>query len=79
MPPSVPELYDRLKGRGPETDEVIQKRMLRAYEESQGIEQYDYILVNDDIDSCVEKESSDNWRYREVYKHCILAVGLLLT
>ena len=28
--------------------------MLRAVEESQGIEQYDYILVNDDIDVCVE-------------------------
>lgn len=54
MPPSVTELYDRLKGRGTETDEVIRQRMLRACEESQGIEQYDYILVNDDIDTCVE-------------------------
>ena len=54
MPPSVPELYGRLKGRGTETDEVIRQRMLRASEESQGIEQYDYILVNDDIDTCVE-------------------------
>ena len=54
MPPSVPELYGRLKGRGTETDEVICQRMLRASEESQGIEQYDYILVNDDIDTCVE-------------------------
>ena len=54
MPPSISELYDRLKGRGTETDEVIQRRMLRAAEESQGIEQYDYILVNDDIDTCVE-------------------------
>lgn len=54
MPPSAQILYDRLKGRGTETDEVIRKRMLRAVEESQGIEQYDYILVNDDIDVCVE-------------------------
>ena len=54
MPPSVSELYGRLKGRGTETDEVIRQRMLRASEESQGIEQYDYILVNDDIDTCVE-------------------------
>ena len=43
-----------MKGRGTETDEVIRQRMLRASEESQGIEQYDYILVNDDIDTCVE-------------------------
>ena len=54
MPPGAQILYDRLKGRGTETDEVIRKRMLRAVEESQGIEQYDYILVNDDIDVCVE-------------------------
>lgn len=55
MPPSVQVLYERLKGRGTETEEVIRQRMLRAAEESQGIEQYDYILVNDDIDMCVEK------------------------
>lgn len=54
MPPSVPELYRRLKNRGTETDEVIRQRMIRASEESQGIEQYDYILVNDDINECVE-------------------------
>lgn len=54
LPPSVKELYSRLKGRNTETDEVIRQRMLRAVEESQGIEQYDYILVNDDIDTCVE-------------------------
>ena len=54
LPPSAEELYTRLKGRGTETDDVIRKRMLRAVEESQGIEKYDYILVNDDIDTCVE-------------------------
>ena len=54
LPPSAEELYKRLKGRGTETDEVIRKRMLRAVEESQGIEKYDYVLVNDDIDTCVE-------------------------
>ncbi|MBQ8816292.1 MAG: guanylate kinase [Lachnospiraceae bacterium] len=54
MPPSAEILFNRLKGRGTETDDVIRKRMLRAVEESQGIEQYDYILVNDDLDVCVE-------------------------
>ncbi len=54
LPPSAKELYDRLKGRGTETEEVIRKRMRRAVEESQGIEKYDYVLVNDDIDACVE-------------------------
>lgn len=54
LPPSAEILYNRLKGRGTETDEVIAKRMARAVDESQGIEEYDYVLVNDDIDTCVE-------------------------
>lgn len=54
LPPSAKELYSRLKNRGTETDDVIKKRMLRAVEESEGIEQYDYILVNDDLDVCIE-------------------------
>ncbi len=54
LPPNAEELYHRLRNRGTETEDVIQKRMLRAVEESQGIEKYDYILVNDDIDICVE-------------------------
>lgn len=52
-PPSADELYRRLKNRGTETDEVIAKRMKRAYEESQGISAYDYVVVNDDVDLCV--------------------------
>lgn len=55
MPPSAKVLYERLVGRGTETREVIDKRMARAVEESQGIEQYDYIVVNDDLDTCVEE------------------------
>ena len=54
LPPSAETLYSRLKNRGTETDDVITKRMMRAIEETQGIEQYDYILVNDDIDVCVD-------------------------
>ncbi len=55
MPPSAEVLYERLVGRGTETKEVIDRRMARAVEESQGIEQYDYIVVNDDLDTCVEE------------------------
>jgi guanylate kinase len=54
-PPTAAELQRRLKGRGTETDEVIARRLSRAYEESEGIEAYDYIVVNDDLDTCVEE------------------------
>ena len=53
MPPSAAELRRRLIGRGTETKEVIDKRMRRAAEESVGIEEYDYIVVNDDLEVCV--------------------------
>lgn len=55
MPPSVDELYKRLVGRGTETEEVILKRLERAYEESEGIEEYDYIVINDNLDDCVQE------------------------
>ncbi|MCD7750602.1 MAG: guanylate kinase [Lachnospiraceae bacterium] len=55
VPPSVQILYDRLKGRGTESGEVIAARMKRAGEECAYIPHYDYILVNDDLDVCVEQ------------------------
>lgn len=54
-PPSAEELKKRLTGRGTETEEVIDARMRRAAEEAEGMEKYDYILVNDDLDTCVEQ------------------------
>ncbi len=52
MPPSAEELKNRLTKRGTETAEVIEKRMKRAVSESEGIENYDYIVINDDVDKC---------------------------
>lgn len=55
MSPSVAELKRRLIGRGTESQEVIEKRLFRAKEEAVGIEEYDYIIVNDDLDTCVKE------------------------
>ena len=54
-PPSGEELKSRLIGRGTESPEVVEKRLQRAVQESEGVEAYDYILINDDIDTCTEK------------------------
>ncbi len=54
-PPSAEELRRRLVGRGTESLEVINARLRRAAEEAAGMEAYDYLLVNDDIDRCVEE------------------------
>ena len=53
-PPSADVLKTRLVGRGTETEDVIEQRLARAVEESKGIENYDYLVVNDDLDECVE-------------------------
>ena len=52
MPPSAKILKERLTNRGTETQEVIDKRMKRAIEESEGIESYDFIVINDEVDKC---------------------------
>ncbi|WP_029321525.1 guanylate kinase [Butyrivibrio sp. AE3004] len=55
MPPSVEELEKRLRGRGTETEDVIHGRLLRAKEEGQGIDEYDNIVINDNLDTCVKE------------------------
>lgn len=54
-PPSAEELRKRLEGRGTETQEVIDGRMKRATEEAEYMDQYDYLVVNDELDVCVEE------------------------
>ena len=56
--PSAESLRDRLAGRGTESEEVIDKRMNRAAEESEAMKEYDYIVVNDVLDDCVETVNS---------------------
>lgn len=53
-PPSANELKRRLIGRGTEDMPTIEKRLSRASEESEGIEKYDYFVINDSLDQCVE-------------------------
>ncbi len=55
MPPDAEELRRRLAGRGTEEDAVIRRRLARAQEESKGIENYEYIIINDDLQACVQE------------------------
>ena len=56
-PPSVDELKNRLIGRGTETMEVIEGRLKRAAEEANGMDQYEYLLINenDKVEECVDR------------------------
>ena len=53
-PPSVEEVYNRLKKRGTETEDVIRKRLVRGKEEAEIINKYDYLIINDDLEECIE-------------------------
>lgn len=55
MPPSILMLEQRLRGRGTETDEVIDARLKRASDEMEFIKNYDYIVINDHLDSCTQR------------------------
>ncbi len=54
-PPTAGELRRRLVGRGTETMDVIEYRMSRAKEEAEGMDRYDYLIINDDLDECVRE------------------------
>lgn len=54
-PPDAEELIRRLRGRGTESDEAIAGRLATAIVESEGIEDYEYIVVNDDLENCVKE------------------------
>ena len=54
-PPTIEELRSRLTGRGTETADVIASRLRRAAEESEGMDNYDYILINDQVEDCVDQ------------------------
>ncbi len=54
-PPDADTLKQRLIGRGTEKPDVIEKRLSRASEEAKGIENYDYFIINDDLNTCVSQ------------------------
>lgn len=54
-PPSAAELEKRLRSRGTESEEAIRGRLARAYEESVGMDKYDFIVINDDLEECVDE------------------------
>ncbi|MCM1088683.1 MAG: guanylate kinase [Muribaculaceae bacterium] len=54
-PPNAGELKRRLEGRGTESTEVIEQRIRRAKEEAEGIEAYDYLVINDDLEACTAR------------------------
>ena len=57
-PPDAGTLKERLLGRGTDEETVVLARLARACEEALGIEDYDYLVVNEVLEDCVEKVHS---------------------
>ncbi|SMQ69783.1 guanylate kinase [Altererythrobacter xiamenensis] len=55
LPPSIVELRKRLEGRGQDSPDVIDARMDRARGEISHWAEYDYVVINDDVDQCFVK------------------------
>lgn len=56
--PDVESLKNRLAKRGTESEEVIAKRLKRASDEADDMKEYDYIVINDEIEKCVDTVNS---------------------
>jgi guanylate kinase len=55
LPPSIADLEKRLRGRAQDSDEVVRKRMARASDEMSHWPEYDYIVVNRDVEQSIEQ------------------------
>ena len=58
LPPSIAEMRARLEGRGDDDDAAIKRRMKTAIDEVSGWQEFDYILVNDDLEDTVQTVKS---------------------
>ncbi len=64
LPPSVEVLRQRLKNRGQDSDEIIERRMRDAVQEMSHCDEFDYLVVNDDFDQAIEDLKSIVISYR---------------
>lgn len=55
LPPSMSELERRLRARAQDSEEVVKKRMDKAAAEISHWQEYDYVLINHDLDQTLEK------------------------
>ncbi|WP_343214952.1 guanylate kinase [Desulfurobacterium sp.] len=73
LPPSLKELERRLRSRGTEDEETIEKRLLIARRELSLATRYDYIIINDRLQEAFEKLKSivtaERWKTQRVKEH----------
>jgi guanylate kinase len=55
LPPSYDALEQRLRGRSKDSEEAIRKRLATARREIRAVAEYEYVIVNDELDACVDR------------------------
>ena len=55
LPPSFPILESRLRGRSADSEQAMQRRLQTARDEVAAFAEYDYVVVNDELEACVER------------------------
>ena len=55
LPPSYEALERRLRGRSKDSEEAIRKRLATARREIRAVAEYEYVIVNDELDACVDR------------------------
>jgi guanylate kinase len=55
LPPSFPVLEQRLRGRSSDSEEAMQRRLQTARDEIAAFTEYDYVVVNDELEACVDR------------------------
>ena len=71
MPPSFAVLEQRLRGRSKDAEEAMQRRLQTARDEVEAFTEYDYVIVNDELEACVDRLRSiivaERTRLRSAY------------
>lgn len=82
LPPSMPELESRLRGRGQDSEEVIFKRLAAAKDEMRHVAEFDYVTINDkfevalaDLNAIVRTQRLK--REKQLARHATLLKGLI--
>jgi guanylate kinase len=55
LPPSFDVLEQRLRGRSKDPEDAIRRRLVTARDEISAVSEYDYVVVNDALDGCVDR------------------------
>ena len=55
LPPSFEALERRLRGRSKDAEDAIRRRLVTARREVRAVAEYEYVIVNDELDACVDR------------------------